>query len=161
MGDYAKANGMRHRSHGKMHKSVDVQKLAGEALVGRASAARRSARRKSSCAAASRTCWCRNSVRDLAKIDRLACLPKFARASSSASMTLYIADLFAAAEYGTQLEIFVIDCGAGRCGVTSTDAVVKIAQAADAAPGLKFTGIQAYQGAMQHIDSYEAWAMEA
>ena len=27
---------------------------------------------------------------------------------------------------------------------------------ADAAPGLKFTGIQAYQGAMQHIDSYEA-----
>ena len=27
MGDFAKAAGMRHRSHGKMHKSVDVQKL--------------------------------------------------------------------------------------------------------------------------------------
>lgn len=27
MGDYAKAQGMRHRSHGKMHKSGDVQKL--------------------------------------------------------------------------------------------------------------------------------------
>lgn len=27
MGDYAAAHGMRHRSHGKMHKSVDVQKL--------------------------------------------------------------------------------------------------------------------------------------
>ena len=27
MGEYAKAHGMRHRSHGKMHKSVDVQKL--------------------------------------------------------------------------------------------------------------------------------------
>ncbi|MBL9053970.1 MAG: DSD1 family PLP-dependent enzyme, partial [Tabrizicola sp.] len=27
MGDYAKNHGMRHRSHGKMHKSVDVQKL--------------------------------------------------------------------------------------------------------------------------------------
>src|SRR6476620_5255897 len=27
MGDYAKAHGMRHRSHGKMHKSIDVQKL--------------------------------------------------------------------------------------------------------------------------------------
>jgi hypothetical protein len=27
MGDYAKANGMRHRVHGKMHKSVDVAKL--------------------------------------------------------------------------------------------------------------------------------------
>lgn len=27
MGDYAKAHGMRHRAHGKMHKSVDVMKL--------------------------------------------------------------------------------------------------------------------------------------
>ena len=27
MGEYAKTHGMRHRSHGKMHKSVDVQKL--------------------------------------------------------------------------------------------------------------------------------------
>jgi 3-hydroxy-D-aspartate aldolase len=27
MGDYAKAHGMRHRAHGKMHKSVDVLKL--------------------------------------------------------------------------------------------------------------------------------------
>ena len=27
MGDFAKANGMRHRVHGKMHKSVDVAKL--------------------------------------------------------------------------------------------------------------------------------------
>jgi 3-hydroxy-D-aspartate aldolase len=27
LGDYAKAHGMRHRAHGKMHKSVDVAKL--------------------------------------------------------------------------------------------------------------------------------------
>ena len=27
MGEYAKAHGMRHRAHGKMHKSVDVLKL--------------------------------------------------------------------------------------------------------------------------------------
>ena len=27
MGDYAKAHGMRHRVHGKMHKSVDVAML--------------------------------------------------------------------------------------------------------------------------------------
>ena len=33
--------------------------------------------------------------------------------------------------------------------------MVAIAKAADAAEGLKFTGIQAYQGAMQHMDSYE------
>ena len=33
--------------------------------------------------------------------------------------------------------------------------MVEIAKAIDAAPGLKFTGIQAYQGAMQHLDNYE------
>ncbi|MEM9793497.1 MAG: alanine racemase, partial [Pseudomonadota bacterium] len=43
----------------------------------------------------------------------------------------------------------------GRCGVTTTPAVVEIAKAIDAAPGLKFTGIQAYQGAMQHMDNYD------
>ena len=30
MGEFAKSAGMRHRSHGKMHKSVDVQKLQQE-----------------------------------------------------------------------------------------------------------------------------------
>ena len=49
--------------------------------------------------------------------------------------------------------VFVeIDCGAGRCGVTTTEAVVEIAKAVAAAPGLRFLGIQAYQGAMQHLD---------
>jgi 3-hydroxy-D-aspartate aldolase len=33
--------------------------------------------------------------------------------------------------------------------------VVALAKAIDAAPGLKFSGIQAYQGAMQHMDKYE------
>ena len=37
MGDYAKAHGMRHRVHGKMHKSVDVAKLQ-ESLGGAARA---------------------------------------------------------------------------------------------------------------------------
>ena len=39
--------------------------------------------------------------------------------------------------------------------MTTTEDVVKIAKAVDAAPGLTFKGIQAYQGAMQHMDKYE------
>ena len=39
--------------------------------------------------------------------------------------------------------------------MTTTEAVVDIAKAVAAAAGLKFTGVQAYQGAMQHMDSYE------
>jgi len=48
-----------------------------------------------------------------------------------------------------------IDCGAGRCGVTTTPEVVEIAKAIEAAKGLKFSGIQAYQGAMQHLHHFE------
>jgi len=68
-----------------------------------------------------------------------------------------VADLSTAAQkHGTQIECLVeIDCGAGRCGVTTTPAVIEIARAIDAAPGLKFAGLQAYQGAMQHMDRYE------
>ena len=33
MGDYARAHGMRHRAHGKMHKSVDIAKLQIELVV--------------------------------------------------------------------------------------------------------------------------------
>ena len=33
MGDYAKAHGMRHRAHGKMHKSVDVLRLQQEPIA--------------------------------------------------------------------------------------------------------------------------------
>ena len=60
----------------------------------------------------------------------------------------------AAMTHGTQIECLVeIDCGAGRCGPTTPD-VVAIAKAIDAAEGLRFAGLQAYQGAMQHLDSY-------
>jgi 3-hydroxy-D-aspartate aldolase len=99
-----------------------------------------------------------NQVRDPAKIDRLARLPKLgARTICCVDDVANVADLSAAAvKHGTTIECLVeIDCGAGRCGVTTTPAVVEIAKAIEAAPGLKFSGIQAYQGAMQHMDSYE------
>ena len=50
----------------------------------------------------------------------------------------------AAVAAGTQIEALVeVDCGAGRCGVNTTQDVVNIAKLIDAAPGLKFAGIQA------------------
>ena len=106
-----------------------------------------------------RTCLFPIRVRDPAKIDRLARLPKFgARIIVCLDDVDNVAELSEAAQkHNTEIECFIeIDCGAGRCGVTKTEAVVEIAQAVDAAANLKFTGIQAYQGAMQHLDSYEA-----
>ena len=99
-----------------------------------------------------------NQVRDPAKIDRLARMPKLgARTLCCIDDMDNVADLSAAAvKHGTQIEVLVeIDCGAGRCGVSAGQPVVDLAKAIDAAPGLKFSGIQAYQGAMQHMQSFE------
>ena len=157
MGDYAKAHGMRHRSHGKMHKSVDVQKLQ-ESLGGAVGVCCQKVSEAEVFARGGiKDILVSNQVRDPAKIDRLAQLPKTgARIIVCVDDLANVADLSAAAQkHGTQLEVFIeIDCGAGRCGVTTADAVVQIAKAVDAAPGLKFTGIQAYQGAMQHMESF-------
>ena len=158
MGDYAKAHGMRHRVHGKMHKSVDVAKLQ-ERLGGAVGVCcQKVSEAEVFVRGGIKDVLVSNQVRDPAKIDRLARLPKLgSRIIVCVDDIANVADLSAAAvRHGTELEVFVeIDCGAGRCGVTSTDAVVAIAKAVDAAPGLKFSGIQAYQGAMQHLDRYE------
>tara|TARA_R110002033_G_scaffold23172_1_gene55038 strand:- start:943 stop:2106 length:1164 start_codon:yes stop_codon:yes gene_type:complete len=159
MGDYAKAHGMRHRVHGKMHKSVDVAKLQ-ERLGGAVGVCCQKVSEAEVFARGGiKDILVSNQVRDAAKIDRLARLPKFgARTIVCVDDVANVAELSAAAvKHGAQIEVLVeIDCGAGRCGVTTTDAVIEIAKAVQAADGLTFTGIQAYQGAMQHLDSYEA-----
>lgn len=158
MGDYAKVHGMRHRAHGKMHKSVDVLKLQ-ETLGGAIGVCcQKVSEAEVFVRGGIKDVLVSNQVRDPAKIDRLARLPKLgSRIIVCVDDVANVAHLSAAAQkHGTTLECFVeIDCGAGRCGVKTTPEVVEIAKAIDAAPGLKFTGIQAYQGAMQHIDKYE------
>ncbi|MFN4155504.1 MAG: 3-hydroxy-D-aspartate aldolase BhcC [Paracoccaceae bacterium] len=158
MGDYARAHGMRHRVHGKMHKSVDVAKLQ-EKLGGSVGVCCQKVSEAEVFARGGiRDVLVSNQVRDPAKIDRLARLPKLgARTIVCVDMLDNVADLSAAAvRHGTVIECLVeIDCGAGRCGVGTTAEVVAIARAIDAAPGLKFAGLQAYQGAMQHMDSYD------
>ncbi|MDU8910295.1 3-hydroxy-D-aspartate aldolase BhcC [Aestuariicoccus sp. MJ-SS9] len=158
MGDYAKAHGMRHRVHGKMHKSVDVAKLQIELGGACGVCCQKVSEAEVFARGGIKDVLVSNQVREPAKIDRLARMPKLgARTICCVDDVANVADLSAAAQkHGTEIECLVeIDCGAGRCGVTTTPAVIEIAKAIDAAPGLKFAGIQAYQGAMQHMDSYE------
>ncbi|HEY3520966.1 MAG TPA: DSD1 family PLP-dependent enzyme [Rhodanobacteraceae bacterium] len=158
MGEYTKAHGMRHRSHGKMHKSVDVQRLQ-EKLGGAVGVCCQKVSEAEAFARGGiRDILVSNEVRDPLKIDRLARLPKYgARITVCVDDPANVAELSAAAQrHGTPLECLVeIDCGAGRCGVATAEAAVAIAQAVAAAPALKFIGIQAYQGAMQHLERYE------
>ena len=158
MGDYARDHGMRHRVHGKMHKSVDVAKLQEELGGSVGVCCQKVSEAEVFARGGIKDVLVSNQVRDPRKIERLANLPKLgARTIVCVDDLANVADLSTAAvKAGTELEAFVeIDCGAGRCGVTTTAAVIEIAKAVEAAPNLKFTGIQAYQGAMQHMDSYE------
>uniref|UniRef100_UPI003B52E4AA 3-hydroxy-D-aspartate aldolase BhcC n=1 Tax=Roseovarius indicus TaxID=540747 RepID=UPI003B52E4AA len=158
MGDYAKAHGMRHRVHGKMHKSVDVAKLQIELGGACGVCCQKVSEAEVFARGGIKDVLVSNQVREPAKIDRLARMPKLGgRVLCCVDDVANVGDLSKAAEaHGTEIECLVeIDCGAGRCGVTTTPEVVEIAKAIDGAPGLKFAGIQAYQGAMQHLDAYE------
>ena len=157
MGDYAASHGMRHRIHGKMHKSVDVAKLQIELGGACGVCCQKVSEAEVFARGGIKDVLVSNQVRDPAKIDRLARLPKLgARAIVCVDDIANLADLSeAATRHGTQIECLVeIDVGAGRCGVQYGAPVVELAKAIDAAPGLKYAGIQAYQGAMQHLDHY-------
>lgn len=159
MGDYAKAHGMRHRVHGKMHKSVDVAKLQERIGGAIGVCCQKVSEAEVFARGGIKDILVSNQVRDITKIERLTKLPKYGcRVIVCVDDINNVEELsFHAKSNGTTLECLVeIDCGAGRCGVTDAETVVKIAKAIDASEVLKFTGIQAYQGAMQHIDLYTA-----
>ncbi len=157
MGNFAKQMGIRHRVHGKMHKSVDVallqERLGGSCGV----CCQKVSEAEAFVRGGIKDVLVSNQVRDIAKIDRLARLPKLgARVICCVDDLANVDDLSTASTtHSTQIDCLVeIDCGAGRCGVLTTTDVVEIACAIDAAEGLNFSGLQAYQGAIQHINDY-------
>ena len=155
---YCEQAGVRHRVHGKMHKSVDVAHYQIEKGHACGVCCQKVSEAEVFARGGVKDILVSNQVRDPAKIDRLARMPKLgARTICCVDDIDNVADLSAAAvKHGTQIEVLVeIDCGAGRCGVAAGQPVVDIAKAVDAAKGLKFAGIQAYQGAMQHLQDYQ------
>jgi len=157
MGQLAKDMGVRHRVHGKMHKSVDIALLQEELGDSCGVCCQKVSEAEVFARGGIKDVLVSNQVRDPAKIDRLARMPKLgARTLCCVDDIENVAKLaVAVAKHGTEIECLVeIDCGAGRCGVSEGQPVVDIAKAIAATPGLKFAGIQAYQGAMQHMENF-------
>ncbi len=158
MRDFCKEMGVRHRVHGKMHKSVDVANYQIEHGDACGICCQKVSEAESFARAGVKDVLVSNQVRDPAKIDRLARMPKLgARTIVCVDDMDNVAELSAAAtKHGTTIECLVeIDCGAGRCGVVYGQPVVDLAKAIQAADGLKFAGIQAYQGAAQHVHDFQ------
>ena len=114
MGDYARAHNMRHRAHGKMHKSIDVLRLQQELGGAIGVCCQKVSEAEVFARAGIKDVLVSNQVRDPTKIDRLARLPRYgARIVVCVDDLANIAELSTAAQkHGTTLECFVeIDCG--------------------------------------------------
>jgi D-threonine aldolase len=87
------------------------------------------------------------------KIERLAALARRAHIGVCADNADNVRGLSRAAGHaGATLDVYVeVDVGARRCGVAPGEPALALAREIAALPGLRFAGLQAYQGAAQHL----------
>jgi len=99
-----------------------------------------------------------NEVVAPAKLARLAALARRAAIGVLVDALPAVAALSdAASRAGAAIDVYVeVDVGAHRCGVAPGAPAVALAKAIHGAPGLRFRGLQAYQGAAQHLREPEA-----
>ena len=156
MARFVDSQGVRLRAHAKTHRSVDVA----QAQMSRGGA----------CGLCCQTVgeaealvdgglddvMISNQVVTPRKIGRLAALAARARILVCVDDGENVDALAATARgAGAEIEALVeIDVGAGRCGVAPGEAALALARRIDGAEGLRFAGLQAYQGRAQHIEDY-------
>ena len=152
------AFGVRLRAHAKTHKSVDIARYQVEHGGACGICCQKVSEAEVMVAGGITDVLVSNQVVDPRKIDRLAAIAARARILVCVDDLHNIEDLSAAvSRHGGVIECLVeIDCGAGRCGVEPGGPALALAQRIDASTGLKFAGLQAYQGAAQHIRDFSA-----
>ena len=98
-----------------------------------------------------------NEVVGTRKLDRLAALAHQARVMVAVDNELAVEGLAAAAvKAGVEIGVLVeINVGANRCGVEPGEPAVALASRVARQKGLRFAGLQAYQGRAQHLRSME------
>lgn len=97
-----------------------------------------------------------NEIVGPSKIVRLLALAKQAWVAVCADHPDNVKDLNeAAVAFGVRLPVLVeINVGADRCGVEPGEPALALARQIAASPGLRFAGLQAYQGAAQHVREF-------
>jgi D-serine deaminase-like pyridoxal phosphate-dependent protein len=95
-----------------------------------------------------------NEIVGAPKLARLAALARQAQVSVCVDDPQNVRDLDAVARaFGVRLPVLVeVNVGANRCGVEPGEPAVGLAKLVAAQPGLRFAGLQAYQGRAQHIE---------
>ena len=91
------------------------------------------------------------------KVKRVAALARRAKVSVCVDELESVRELASAASaLGSTVHVLVeLNVGANRCGVETPEDVLRLAKETSELPSLRFAGIQAYQGAAQHLRTYE------
>jgi len=145
------------RAHAKMHKSVDVSRRQMEIGGAMGICCQKVSEAEVFARAGFDNILITNQIIDTRKINRMVsfCAPG-RRVICCVDDIANLADLSAAASCkGVILECLVeLECGSQRCGVSDLAKLVEIARAIEDAEGLKFSGIQSYNGRVQHHQSF-------
>ena len=156
MADFIRANGVRHRAHAKTHKSIDIALYQMDQGGACGICCQKVSEAEALVAAGITDVLVSNQVVNHRQIDRLATMARRARVIVCVDDAANVDELSAAAvKNEVQIECLVeIDCGGGRCGVSSGRPAVELARKISGSEGLLFSGLQAYQGSAQHVREY-------
>ena len=150
-------NNVKLRPHAKMHKSVDVAKYQIEFGGAHGICCQKVSEAEVFARNNINDILITNQVCDLFKIDRLTKIPLLGvKIGCCVDSVENIIDIQKSANSNkTNIDIFIeYNCGANRCGVESFDEIEKIIDEINQSNNLNFCGFQAYNGSIQHIDSY-------
>ena len=152
LADAVAGRGVRVRSHAKTHKCPEIAKrqiAAGAVGV----CCQKVSEAEALVAGGIGDVLISNEVVGAPKLERLARLAQRAKIGVCADDADNVRALDAAVRAaGATLEVYVeIDVGARRCGVAPGEPALELARAVEACEGLRFAGLQAYQGAAQHL----------
>jgi D-serine deaminase-like pyridoxal phosphate-dependent protein len=152
MQDWAVRHRVSLRPHGKAHKCPEVA-LRQVAQGARGICVQKVSEALPFLAAGIRDIHVSNEVVGEPKLTLLACIARQARVSVCVDNLANVAELSrVATAQGVRLDVLIeIDVGQGRCGVASPTAALELARRVESLPGLRFAGLQAYQGSLQHL----------
>ena len=150
MQDAVAGSGIRVRAHAKAHKCPEIaQRQVAAGAVG--VCCQKVSEAEALVEGGIADVLISNEIVGATKLARLAALSKRARIGICVDDP---GNLRAIGESGARVDLYVeIDVGARRCGVAPGEPALALAREASAFASLRFAGLQAYQGAAQHVRS--------
>lgn len=152
MADALRGTPLRLRPHAKSHKCAEIalrQMAAGAVGV----CCQKVSEAEALVAGGVTNVLISNEVVGAGKLDRLAVLARTAKIAVCVDAAENVAQLdAAAARAGVRLDVLVeINVGGNRCGAEAGAPALALARAIAASHNLRFAGLQAYHGSVQHV----------